>query len=200
MRRSGFLVLALVLLLSRAERDAGVRPGAVVQAEAAAVNTQIYMPIVSRQSEPPTGACQLRPGDILTRDGWPITFMAMHQALYVGEGRIIDSQPPAGVQYRRLEDFADAAEFLRVHRLKNWSMAQATAALSKAVSYIDTPYDFDWLAGKDTEDRVYCSELVWRAYLDQGIGLDSNGGDRVRPGEVIDSPWLVEVCNLDPSR
>ncbi|WP_062327038.1 hypothetical protein [Treponema endosymbiont of Eucomonympha sp.] len=39
----------------------------------------------------------------------------------------------------------------------------------------------------------YCSELVWAAYYNQGIDLDSNGGDCVYPHDIRDSSLLSYV-------
>jgi uncharacterized protein YycO len=136
----------------------------------------------------------LLPGDILTRDDQLVTFMEAHDAIYVGSGRIIDALPDGGVQYRSLEAFiADAQDYVIAQRLEAYSKDIALGAVDYAVAHIDVPYDYGWFGGKDTEDQMYCSELVWRAYLAQGIDLDSNGGPWVWPGEIVQSPLLVQV-------
>jgi uncharacterized protein YycO len=101
----------------------------------------------------------------------------------------------------------DADDYVVAHRLKDWSEEVAQGALQYAIDHIGTPYDFAFFGGKDTEDKMYCSELVWRAYLSQGFDLDSNAGwwplsnsDRfVWPDEIMASPLLVEVnAGLSP--
>ncbi len=136
----------------------------------------------------------LLPGDILTRDDDLISFMDTHDAIYAGDGQIIDALPDGGVQYRSLEGFlADAHDYVIAQRLATWSEEVTQGAIDYAVVHIGTPYDYAYFGGKDTENRMYCSELVWRAYLSQGIDLDSNGGPWVWPGEIVRSPLLVEV-------
>lgn len=136
----------------------------------------------------------LRLGDILTRDDDLISFMAAHDALYMGDGQIIDAMPEGGVQVRTLEGFiADSGDYVIAHRLAEWSDALAQGAVDYAIAHIGTPYDYDYFGGKDTEDVMYCSELVWRAYLSQGIDLDSNAGAWVWPDDIVSSPLLVEV-------
>ncbi len=143
----------------------------------------------------------LLPGDILTRDDHLITFMEAHDAIYVGDGQIIDALPDGGVQYRSLEGFiADAHDYVIAQRLEAWSEEVAQGAVDYAVVHIGTPYDYAFFGGKDTEDSMYCSELVWRAYLSQGIDLDSNGGPWVWPGEIVRSPLLVDIdIELSPA-
>jgi cell wall-associated NlpC family hydrolase len=146
-------------------------------------------------------APSLLPGDILTRDDDLISFMEAHDAIYVGDGQIIDALPDGGVQYRSLEGFiADADDYVIAQRLAAWSEEVTQGALDYAVGHIGTPYDYAYFGGKDTEDSMYCSELVWRAYLSQGIDLDSNGGPWVWPGEIVRSPLLVEIdIDLGPA-
>ena len=162
--------------------------------------TETRTPTPTRTPSPTPEA--LRPGDIVSRDGAWIGFdILAHDALYVGDGQIIDSIPEGGVQYRSLEGFiADADEYVGAHRLKDWSAEVAQGALDYAVAHIGTPYDYFFFGGKDTQDSMYCSELVWRAYLSQGFDLDSNGGPWVWPGEIVASPLLVEVnAGLSPA-
>jgi len=142
----------------------------------------------------------LRPGDILTRDSGWISFMPAHDALYAGDGLIIDSTDQGGVQYRSLAGFIeDADDYVVAHRLKEWSEEVAQGVLDYAIAHIGTPYDFNFFGGKDTEDKMYCSELVWRSYLSQGYDLDSDPFPWVWPSDIVASPLLVEVnAGLSP--
>ena len=120
--------------------------------------------------------------------------MAAHDALYLGDGQIIDAMPEGGVQVRTLEGFVDdAGAYVIAHRLAEWSEPVAQGAVDYAIAHIGTPYDYIYFGGKDTEDVMYCSELVWRSYLSQGFDLDSNGGAWVWPDDIVNSPLLVEV-------
>lgn len=84
-----------------------------------------------------------------------------------------------------------------VHRLTNDWKTRYTKALcatvingdpGQAVDYasskIGSSYNYNFL-NKWTTDKFYCSQLVWRAYVDQGIDLDKDGGNAVLPTDLI---------------
>ncbi len=161
---------------------------------ATATPTATYTVTPTSTPTPTPIAPSLRQGDILTRDADLIPFMGAHDALYLGDGQIIDALPEGGIQVRTLEGFvADSGAYVIAHRLVEWSEAVAQGAVDYAIAHIGTPYDYNYFGGKDTEDVMYCSEMVWRAYLSQGIDLDSNGGAWVWPDDIVNSPLLVEV-------
>lgn len=56
------------------------------------------------------------------------------------------------------------------------------------------------LSKKSNTDRTQCSHLVWLAYHEFGIDLDSNGGLVVTPKDLANSPYVdvVQVFGIDP--
>jgi len=218
------VLLAASLLAQTASTESGATSQGSTKVEPARIdaNRLIYLPLAVKElvrtvtptptstptatttptptATPTTTPEALRPGDILTRDSRWISFMPAHDALYAGNGLIIDSTDHGGVQYRSFAGFVeDADDYVVVHRLKEWSEDVAQGALQYAIDHIGTPYDFAFFGGKNTEEKMYCSELVWRSYLSQGYDLDSNGGLWVWPGEIVASDLLVEVnAGLSP--
>ena len=58
-------------------------------------------------------------------------------------------------------------------------------------------YDGNWAFSKvNGDDKVNCSELVWRAYKSVGIELDYNGGPGVRPDDIKDDGSTVIYSTL----
>lgn len=89
----------------------------------------------------------------------------------------IDPHQEQSVVEEPLADFLEKgnATYAVVYRLKtpNQEAQQAIAQAAKAYASAKVPFDakFD-LA---TEDQLYCSELIWRAYLAGGIDLSDQG-------------------------
>lgn len=56
------------------------------------------------------------------------------------------------------------------------------------------------LTNKNSIDTTQCAHLVWYAYSQFGIDLDSNGGKLVVPKNIANSPYveLVQVFGFDP--
>lgn len=57
-------------------------------------------------------------------------------------------------------------------------------AADYASSKVGSSYNYNIL-NKWGTDKFYCSQLVWRAYVDQGIDLDKDGGNAVLPTDLI---------------
>lgn len=55
-------------------------------------------------------------------------------------------------------------------------------------------YDINFLNNKNGEyEELNCSELVWAAYYEAGIDLDSDGGIGVYPNDIFESEYLEVV-------
>ena len=70
---------------------------------------------------------------------------------------------------------------------------------SSALNYRDRSYNINFF-DKYTTQKFYCSQLVWRAYAENGIDLDSNFTEffgrpfsGVSPDDIIQSPHLSVV-------
>jgi hypothetical protein len=96
-------------------------------------------------------------GLIFVRDGKPYVFEAV-----------------ATVRFTPLEQWIarGAGHHFVVKRLRNSDTVLDTTGINRlqtaALRFAGRPYDltFDW-----SDDRIYCSELVWKAY-DRGLGIE----------------------------
>ncbi|MBN7575800.1 MULTISPECIES: YiiX/YebB-like N1pC/P60 family cysteine hydrolase [Clostridium] len=62
--------------------------------------------------------------------------------------------------------------------------ADPEQAVDYATSKIGSSYNYNFL-NKWKTDTFYCSQLVWRAYIEQGIDLDKDGGNAVLPTDLV---------------
>ncbi|NOW07175.1 YiiX/YebB-like N1pC/P60 family cysteine hydrolase [Clostridium beijerinckii] len=62
--------------------------------------------------------------------------------------------------------------------------ADPEQAVDYASSKIGSSYNYNFL-NKWKTDTFYCSQLVWRAYIEQGIDLDKDGGNAVLPTDLV---------------
>lgn len=133
---------------------------------------------------------QLEPGDILmvcaspAVDLWVGRFGGYwgHTAIYAGEGEIVESTaypvplwcPWPGVRRISIDSeestFWTASDWVvkRVNTTELWR----TVAVLFAEDQIGKPYNWA-IQNKWRMDAYYCSQLVWRAYYDCSIDLDS---------------------------
>ena len=68
---------------------------------------------------------------------------------------------------------------------------RARAAIQAALGYQARGVLFDRDFSLDTEDKMYCTELVWRVYLDAGLDLlggDFGPADETGPSDQADDP------------
>ena len=73
------------------------------------------------------------------------------------------------------------------------SLKKRKAAASWAESQVGKPYNWNFLNKWDT-GRYYCSQLVWRAWLNQGNNIDYITADTiVTPAELVNSPATVTL-------
>lgn len=142
--------------------------------------------------------CDMQRGDILLSHSLGATYVAQealfngywtHAGIYLGDGVVTESSgridcspwwqvwaclsPQPGVVTDRIQQstFWTSTDWaiLRVTA----TAAQRDAACVYAVNQTGKDYNWNYL-NKDTEGSFYCSQLVWRAYENQGIDLDSN--------------------------
>ena len=98
----------------------------------------------------------------------------------------------------------DEADAITVRRLKNTE--QAARASLVAYSYVQDSVFFDASFDLRSPDRMYCTELVWRAYNAVDVDLVNNMFDRlsipladgmfILPSTLLDSPHLEEVLTI----
>jgi hypothetical protein len=108
-----------------------------------------------------------------------------HSAIYVGNNTLIEAN--GVVRYRNLTQFSQWCKNYVFIRVKTANESQRLAAAAWAKSKIGYPYqvffNFPWFGIKiantsrkiPTADEIYCVELLWAAYYNQGIDIDRNG-------------------------
>jgi hypothetical protein len=110
-------------------------------------------------------------GLIFVRDGKPYVFEAV-----------------ATVRFTPLDQWIarGAGHHFVVKRLRNADTVLNTTGIKQlrtaALRFAGRPYDltFDW-----SDDRIYCSELVWKAY-DRGLGIDIGVLQSIRDFDLTD--------------
>ena len=57
-------------------------------------------------------------------------------------------------------------------------------------------------SSKNSISKTHCSHLVWYAYKQFGIDLDSNGGTMVMSKDIANSPYLeiVQIFGFEPNK
>jgi len=175
--------------------------------------------VQSSVAQTPEAPAYLQPGDILfvearpwvdwwtgfDNDGWD------HVAMYIGDDLFVEATDYPGsscVRITPLWVFNLWAESVAFGTVTPATGAQRLAAVEFALSQLERPYqhaDICWWANADPDDPEdffsdwwYCSELVWAAYLNQGINIDADpappppeeGGDGIHlwvsPQELAD--------------
>jgi Permuted papain-like amidase enzyme, YaeF/YiiX, C92 family len=92
------------------------------------------------------------------------------------------------VRYTPLDQWIDrgTGHHFVVKRLRNAESVLTVAALGKLRveerRFVGRPYD---LAFKWTDDRIYCSELVWKVY-DRALGIQIGDLQRIRDFNLSD--------------
>ena len=155
--------------------------------------------------------CALEPGDILLQK-WNsfanVVFMGIggtyftHAAIYVGNGRIVEAigynaPPEAQVIEQSLEagGWTNAAIYDWAVIRPNTSPAVKQSAIAYAQAKAADPnVIYDILADKNSEQSVYCSQLVWKAYKQAGIDLEVDRGGTLT--DIISLNRLVTPDDL----
>ncbi len=108
-----------------------------------------------------------------------------HSAIYIGNGTLIEAN--GVVRYRNLTQFCQWCKNYIFLRVKTANESQRIAAAEWAKSKIGTAYqvffDFPWFGLKiadtnrkfPTANLLYCAELLWASYYNQGIDIDRDG-------------------------
>lgn len=77
--------------------------------------------------------------------------------------------------------------------VKGATTTQKTNAVKYAEAQLGDPYSL--ATTRWTEDKWYCSKLVWRAWYNQGFDIEGRSyeprGTHVTPGDILDSPLTV---------
>jgi uncharacterized protein YycO len=102
-------------------------------------------------------------------------------------------EPPIEWKYVRIEPLdtflaQDRASEAAVYRVGTPDPVRS-AAVQKALEYLQSRIPFDTEFDITTSDRMYCTELVWRAYSEAGLDLiDGKFEQRVLP--MLKGPFI----------
>lgn len=68
------------------------------------------------------------------------------------------------------------------------SAAKYKAAAAWAEKQVPKPYNWNFL-NKNTEDKFYCSQLVWKAWQKQGIDIEKGSfpNAAITPADIVNS-------------
>ena len=104
------------------------------------------------------------------------------------------------VRRELLADFLapDRADGFAVFHVTPADDRRARSAIQAALTYQSRGVAFDQGFDLDSFDQMYCTELVWRAYLESG--LDLLGGDFGAPASPFRRARLVRLTGLVHSR
>lgn len=127
---------------------------------------------------------------------------------------VVDEPPgdPGSVKFEPLGDFLapDKAIDAAVYRPKLPFHKNGAEAARIAMSYADRRLPFDRDFDLETPDKMYCTELIWRAYREAGIDLVEGGFDKLSlpfahndyllPSTLLVSRFLEPLLILNPER
>lgn len=126
-----------------------------------------------------SGGSRYKKGDIVTSFDSPTG----HAALAISGTEIIESRPKSGVAIQP-NNFNLIYNKVKGARVKDASRSEKNRAVSYARDQLGEPYNHN-LLNKWKVNKWYCSQLVWRAYWEQGIDLEWDNSDIITPGDLI---------------
>jgi hypothetical protein len=100
------------------------------------------------------------------------------------------------VGYERIEKYKLENE-IAVVRLKDATYEKARAAIDYGDQFLGRKFNF--FATRKGDDQWYCSKVVYRAWLSQGINLEAKalpGDTHVTPTDLYNSPNVYEVIRV----
>lgn len=119
---------------------------------------------------------------LLVRNGkfpWTSFLYAMtysHAGNYHGNSLVYESNAD-GVRLKPLSNWQSSGQYIALGYDKRRSSSEVQNALTWAEGYYgtngSTPYNY-WYPDKNTNSRLYCSQLTWKIHKHMGVDLDSN--------------------------
>ncbi len=148
----------------------------------------------------------LQDGDIIVSSSMYVSWWRFgHSALVVdsvGE-RVVEAIEPGYLsEYGHASDVAYRANFIILRPKVDAQTRQKVAQYAKD-NLVGLRYDITaGIFSKKYEKnptKSHCGHIVWRAYMEYGIDIDSNGGAVVTPEEIFRSEYMevVQVFGFD---
>ncbi len=142
----------------------------------------------------------LQAGDVMMiRSGklpWMSFVYAMwytHTGNYHGNNLVYESNPD-GVRLKPLSDWQQSGQYVALARNNRKTVAQVQGALAWAETTYGTdgrtPYNY-WFPDKNTDSKLYCSQLTWKIHKYLGVDLDSNAWQYHLWLSLMWGPWVI---------
>lgn len=118
-----------------------------------------------------------------------------HVAIVKDMYTVIEAHPdnPGSVVAYRDNNWKTRYKKIKGLYVKGATTTQKTNAVKYAEAQLGDPYSL--ATTRWTEDKWYCSKLVWRAWYNQGFDIEGRSyeprGTHVTPGDILDSPLTV---------
>lgn len=112
-----------------------------------------------------------------------------HAAIYIGNGQVIEGYLDTGISIHSIEHFWDYSQIalLRVEAADEVKLAATEYAKQNEGDM------FFSLAFKEG-DRIWnCTKIIWQAYIEQGLDLDSVGDIWVAPDSFYNSSKVTII-------
>ncbi|MBU4360788.1 lamin tail domain-containing protein, partial [Patescibacteria group bacterium] len=165
----------------------------------------------------PEWRVDIQPGDILYDQ---FASGVGHVGLYIGDNKVIEaighpfltSGYPGQVEQRDITSWdypeRDTVYLLRVTKPNDLTDDEWQQKILNAIDFVkyqnelNKPYDWSWYHKQSDTDSPswYCSELVWAAYFNQGVDLESQTDgpffdslDPVSPVEIFDDEDTEQI-------
>lgn len=155
----------------------------------------------------------LQPADvILIQEQWIIGWIPgfwSHTVIFdeydeTGQGWIIESKYD-GVKRKKIDNVLKWKNREKIIlRLKNATPEIQNKIIANVHANLGQNFDYNWLTKDDVDNKfIYCSELIWKAYLLEGYDLDVNPTavwpyfNGIAPQEIYDSDLMEKYYVLD---
>ncbi len=145
----------------------------------------------------------LEPGDILVSASTHITGWHMgHCGIVTKNGKAMQAMAYGTPTYEgSISYFTTRINFMVLRPRVDDSVCEAAADVALSCKGVEYNALVGIFSKKNSMDHgTQCAHLVWYAYMQQGVNLDSDGGLLVLPNDIARSPLVdvVQVFGFDP--
>lgn len=132
----------------------------------------------------------IEPGDIIV-GGYPRCAYGRfsHAGLYIGDNLVLESYGDLGVTIQPIDHYWEYSE-IAILRVET-SPEIKEQVINYARSYEGSL--FYPVAFKSGERMWNCTKIIWKAYLEQGIDLDTEGDFWISPDSFYNSPLTTVI-------
>lgn len=144
---------------------------------------------------PPPPSFQTQKGDIYVR-----TYsIPGHAGIAIDSYTLVEAELADGVNQSPVSDWKTRYNHFVVLRVYSASVTERSSAANYAIAQLGDYYSI--FSNRMDTYRWYCSQLVWRSYLEQGYDIESYGWQQgvglITPGDLIESPLTTQVYSYN---